>query len=123
MLNGPGVRKHLFKGGTVFVAITMIFGDYNASAMAMLAIMIVIGVVVFEFLFWLDDRRFTPNRIWANVLWFFAESGPESPSIRQGFVGMGLLTVALLVLLVVRTVARLDQPTPLHPPLFSLCRK
>jgi hypothetical protein len=115
VLNVPGVRKHLFKAGGALVSIPMIFGDYNAGAMAVLAIFIVSAVVVFELLFWLDDGRFTQNRIRANVLWFFAESGPGSPPIRRGFVGMGLLTLTLLAILlivrpVVRTITGLDQP-------------
>jgi hypothetical protein len=90
------------------MSIALIFGEFNARAAAFMAVFALLTIVVAELLFWLEGGRFTPQRMRVGFRWFFLASGPGSPPIRGGFLGLGAVTLALLaMLLVVRPVVRM----------------
>ena len=114
-LNRPRLRWRLSQAGLACVSVALIFGDFNARAAAFIAVFCLIAIVISELLFWLEGGRFTPQRIRAGFRWFFLASGPGSPPIKGGFLGLGFITLVLLAMLlvvrpVVRTAVGLDTP-------------
>ncbi len=119
-LNRPGLRLRFSQLGLVCLSVALIFGDFNAQAAAFIVVFALLAIVVGELLFWLEGGRFTPNRIRAGFRWFFLVSGPGSPPIRGGFLGLGVVTLVLLAMLlvvrpVVRTAVGLEESAEAEP--------
>ncbi|MBM7070103.1 hypothetical protein [Actibacterium sp. 188UL27-1] len=106
LLARASIRRRLWQTGAALIALAVIAGEYNAAALVALIVMVVLFVTAIGLLFWLEDGRFTADRMRASLGWYFVNAGPAGAPM-GGHRLLALVTVLLLaVLLVVRPVVR-----------------